>query len=393
MSVHERVNVNAAQLTGGFFVDYAIFAIMANRFKDQPVRSRLITVIVLALAIFLLMFIAGYPDLIERYYANGFYRGVCFVFHPVLNLFPFSVGDVVYAVIIGYLVYAVLKLTRLLFKKQWRSAGIFSLGLIAGVQVFILCFYLFWGMNYYRPSAAKRFDLPDSGYTTADLKSVTAILIDSANKCRAKLTATDLAQDNKTIYATAVKAVTSLSAGSDKFHTFKPEVKPSLLTGLMNCMGTSGYYNPFTTEAQMDYELPVFIKPFVACHEMSHQAGFAPEDEANFGGFIAAIKSDDRLLRYSAYYVGVQEFMFALRRQDSLARKELRKNISPAVLNDFKTERAFWQSYESKLGVLSSLFYDDFLKANNQPQGLNTYNQMVRLVMGWYRRKVLVHGS
>jgi len=35
---------------------------------------------------------------------------------------------------------------------------------------------------------------------------------------------------------------------------------------------------------------------------------------------------------------------------------------------------------------LSSLFYDDFLKVNNQPQGLNTYNQMVRLVMGWYKK-------
>ena len=371
-------------------MDYAIFAIMANRFKDQPVRSRSITVIMLALAIFLLMFITGYPDLIERYYSNGFYRAVCFVFHPILNLFPFSVGDIIYILIIGYLVYAVIKLIRLLISRQWRSAGIFSLGLIIGIQVFILCFYLFWGMNYYRPSAAKRFDLPDSGYTTADLKAVTSTLIDSANSCRAKLTATDLQQDNGTIYATAVKAVMVLSSGSDKFHTFKPAVKPSLLTGLMNFMGTSGYYNPFTTEAQMDYDLPVFIKPFVACHEMSHQMGFAPEDEANFGGFVAATQSNDRLLRYSAYYVGVQEFMFALRRQDSLARKELRKNISPAVLNDFKTDRVFWQSYEGKLGVLSSLFYDDFLKANNQPQGLNTYNQMVRLVMGWYRRKMIV---
>ena len=374
-------------------MDYAIFAIMASRFKNQPVRSRLIKVIVLALAIFLLMLMAGYPDFIERYYSNGFYRAVCFMFHPVLNLFPFSVGDIIYILIIGYLVYAAIKFIRLLFRKQWRSVGIFSLRLLIDVQVFILCFYLFWGMNYYRPSAAKRFDLPDSGYTTADLKSVTSILIDSANRCRARLSAADLQQDNKTIYATAVKAIISLSAGSDKFHTFKPEVKPSILTGLLNYMGTSGYYNPFTTEAQMDYDLPVFIKPFVACHEMSHQMGFAPEDEANFGGFIAATQSNDRLLRYSAYYVGVQEFMFALRQQDSLARKELRKNISQPVLNDFKTERAFWLSYESKLGALSSLFYDDFLKANNQPQGLNTYNQMVRLVMGWYRRKSIVHGS
>ena len=364
---------------------------MAKRFNKQPLKSRLITIVILTLAIFLLMFIAGYPDFVERYYSNGFYRAVCFIFHPVLNLFPFSVGDIIYILIIGYLLFAAIKLIRLLIRKQWRVAGIFTLGLIIGVQVFMLCFYLFWGMNYYRPSATERFNLPDSGYTTADLKSVTAMLIDSANACRSKITTTDWHQNNAAIYTTAINAVRSLSSSSDNFHTFKPKVKPSLLTPLMNYMGTSGYYNPFTTEAQMDYDLPVFIKPFVACHEMSHQMGFGPEDEANFGGFIAGTQSKDRLLRYSAYYVGVQEFMFALRRQDSLARKELRKNISPEVLNDFKTERAFWLSYESKLGALSSVFYDDFLKANNQPQGLNTYNQMVRLVMGWYKRKPMVH--
>lgn len=374
----------------GFFI-ICYICLMAKRLNKAPIRSRLITIAILTFAICLLMFIAGYPDFVERYYTHGFYRAVCFVFHPVLNLFPFSIGDIIYILVIGYLVYAAIKLIMLLIKKQWRTAGIFTLGLIIGIQVFSLCFYLLWGMNYYRPSAAERFDLPDSGYTTADLKSVTAMLIDSANNCRRRVTAADLQQSNKTIYATAVNAVLSLSVTSDNFYTFKPHIKPSLLTPLMNYMGTSGYYNPFTTEAQMDYDLPVFIKPFVACHEMSHQMGFGPEDEANFGGFIAGTQSKDRLLRYSAYYLGVQEFMFALRRQDSLARKELRKNISPEVLNDFKTERQFWLSYESKLGVLSSIFYDDFLKANNQPQGLNTYNQMVRLVMGWYKRKPLVY--
>ena len=130
-----------------------------------------------------------------------------------------------------------------------------------------------------------------------------------------------------------------------------------------------GYYNPFTSEAQVNYQMPVFLRPFVACHEMSHQMGYGPEDEANFVGFIAGIQSQDHLLRYSAYYLGVQEFMYGPRQQDSIARKELRKRISPLVLSDFKTERSYWLQYEGKLGVLSSLFYDDFLKANNQPPG------------------------
>jgi sensor domain CHASE-containing protein len=132
--------------------------------------------------------------------------------------------------------------------------------------------------------------------------------------------------------------------------------------------------------------MPVFVRPFVACHELSHQMGFGPEDEANFVGFIAGIHSHDRLLRYSAYNEGVQEFMFALRHQDSIARKELRQCISPQVLADFKTEREYWLGYEGKVERMSSVFYDNFLKVNNQPYGLRTYNRMVLLVLA-YRKK------
>jgi hypothetical protein len=80
--------------------------------------------------------------------------------------------------------------------------------------------------------------------------------------------------------------------------------------------------------------------------------------------------------------------MFALYFRDSLQNKELKLRESAAVHNDFKIERAYWLSYQSKAGILSSIFYDKFLKANNQPQGLNTYNRMVLLVMALYRGKV-----
>ncbi len=357
----------------------------------RSLKSRVITIALLALTWFILMLLADHPHTVERYYSDILYRAVCYVLHPVLNLFPFSVGDLLYITVVCYFIYAFIRLVVLAVKRKFSIAGIFLLKLIIIIQSATVIFYLFWGMNYFRPSAAERLNLPDSGYTVTDLRSVTSMLIDSANACRARVNDTDLHQGNKAIYETAKKAIDLLSVQSANFPAFHPDIKPSLLTPIMNYIGTSGYYNPFTSEAQINYQMPVFLRPFVACHEMSHQMGYGPEDEANFVGFIAGIQSHDRLLRYSAYYLGVQEFMYALRRQDSIARKELKKRISPLVLNDFKTERSYWLQYEGKLGVLSSLFYDDFLKANNQPQGLNTYNRMIILVMGWYRKYDVVH--
>lgn len=354
----------------------------------RKLKVRLIAIASLTFAIVLLNLFAGYPHAVERYYSEGIYPVICKVLHPVFNLLPFSFGDIVYIVTAGYLFYAAYRLIRFCFKKEFKQAGLFALKITIGVETAILMFYLLWGMNYFRVAAADRLNLHDTTYTNADLVAVTTILIDSANQTRARLTPADLAQGNGRIYKTAIDAVKKLSADSANFRTYFPDIKPSLLTPLINYMGTSGYYDPFTGEAQINYQMPVVARPVTACHELSHQMGFAFEDEANFAGYLAGIGSRDRLLRYSAYNLAVEEFMTDLYFRDSLLNKKLKPLISPAVHNDYMTERAYWRRYESQINALSSLFYDHFLKVNNQPQGLKTYNNMVLLVMAMYRGRV-----
>ncbi|RYU90498.1 DUF3810 domain-containing protein [Mucilaginibacter terrigena] len=360
---------------------------MRKQPDNKALVKRGIAILSLALAIYLLMILADHPWVIEKYYSEGLYLFICHVQHPVFNLFPFSIGDVVYVLAIIYLVYALVRLIILCFKKRFLQAGMLVAGVVTGVQVSIIIFYLFWGMNYFRPSAAERLNLRDSTYSTTQLQKVTTILIDSANASRARVTPADLKQGNDSIYNTAVKAVIKLSATSPYYYTYKPGIKPSLITPLLNYISTSGYYNPFTGEAQINYQMPAFNRPFVACHEMSHQMGYGPEDEANFAGFIAATGSGDRLLRYSAYNLAVNEFMQTVRYTDTVMFKQLKKRISPAVLADFKEERLYWLSYQNKLETITSIFYDNFLKANNQPEGLATYNRMVLLVMAMYKKK------
>lgn len=339
------------------------------------------------LAIYLLTVFADHPNAVEKYYSEGLYIFMCHILHPVFNLLPFSFGDILYLTVVIYLVYAFVRLIALCIKKRFMQAGLLVTGVGIGVLAGVLAFYLFWGLNYFRPSAGERLNLRDSTYTKAELQKVTAILIDSANASRARVSPTDLKRGNDSIYKTAVKAVVKLSATSAEFGTYSPSIKPSMLTPLLNYISTSGYYNPFTGEAQMNYQMPVFNRPFVACHEMSHQMGYGAEDEANFVGFLAATGSDDKLLRYSAYNVAVNEFMHTMRYTDTLVFKQLKTRISPAVLADFKEERLYWLSYQNKLNALTSIFYDNFLKVNNQPQGLDTYNRMVLLIMAMYRKQ------
>lgn len=354
--------------------------------KLKTIHKRLVSIFALAVVLFLLGIVKQYPAIIEKYYSKGFYIGVSWLLHPVLNIIPFSVGDVLYIAVVAYSIYLFFKLIALLFKKQFSRALNLVLGAVVAVQAGMVIFYLFWGLNYFRPSAAERLNLRDTTFTTAYLKTVTCLIIDSANATRARITHADTMRSNADIYQTAIKAIKKISADSANFRAYSPRIKASLLTPLMNYLGTSGYYNPFTTEAQLNYQMPVSERPFVACHEMSHQMGYGPEDEANFAGFLVGIGSDDRLLRYSAYQTALDECMHALRRRDTVASNELKTYISKEVRADIRAQYAYWMKFRGNLGVISSLFYDDYLKANNQPQGMETYNQMVLLLMAWYTK-------
>jgi hypothetical protein len=351
-------------------------------------KNKLLIAGAFSVLLILLVNLNAFPHFVNQFYSEGLYRIVCFILHVLLGWLPFSVGDVLYIAIVAYLLYAIVHLLILLFKKQFKPAGVYLLQIIIGFQTVIVLFYMCWGLNYFRPSAAERLDLQDTSYTLTDVKAVTRMLVDSVNASRNALTRADLNQQNKAIYSTAVNAINGLSNTSAHFKTFMPGVKPSMISPLLNYLSTSGYYNPFTGEAQINWQMPIFDRPFTACHEMSHQMGFGREDEANFVGYIAGIHSPDRLLKYSAYYEGATEFLHYLRRRDTMAHHELKAMLNASVRQDLKADSAYWEGYAGQIGLISGRFYDSFLKANNQPAGLRTYNRMIRLTMAWYRRGV-----
>jgi hypothetical protein len=353
-------------------------------------KKQYIIIISLLAAIALLVCLRQSPALMERLYFGGLYKAICYIIRPLLNLLPFSFGDVLYGVIILLLLFGLVRLLRFLIIKQPKQAGKLALRFIICLQIGWLWFYCFWGLNYYRPAAAQLLGYNDTSYTIKDVAKVTELIIDSANTLRACLDSADMHQTNTGIYKNAVVAVNNLTTLSGKFTTVSAKIKPSMFSGTLNYLGTSGYYNPFTGEAQLNYLMPVFDKPFVACHEMGHQTGWAREDEANFAGYLAATNANDRMLRYSAYYEGISQFMRYLRRRDTVAHHNLRKKISPLVMLDFKTDSAYWTKYQGNAEVVSGIFYDKFLKANNQPHGLRTYNRMIILTMGYYKKRYKV---
>jgi hypothetical protein len=364
---------------------------MINTGAKKALSAKQHLYVIAGLSLFLLaLFIFGnYSYTVEKWYTQGFYRFISYLTHWLLGWVPFSVGDILYTFIILYFIYFIVQLIRLVVSKKWRTLDLRALKLIIGIQVFIISFYLFWGLNYSRPPAADILNLPDDPYTLAQLSATTNLLIDSANTQRSILQPIDEQKDNSAIILSAEQAIKRLGKKHPVFQSYFPAAKPALFTPVLNYMGTAGYFNPFTGEAQVNYNMPLVNRPVTACHEMAHQMGFAREDEANFIGFVAGINSTDRLLKYSAYYMAMEEFLHQVRQRDTVLFQHLKERISVPVKQDMKTDRAYWLRYQNQIGYITGLFYDQFLKANKQPDGLRSYNRMINLTLAYYKKKTL----
>ncbi|HEY0896159.1 MAG TPA: DUF3810 domain-containing protein [Sphingobacteriaceae bacterium] len=353
-------------------------------------RRRLIrkgaTAALLAISLILILTIARNAGLVEKLYSEGLYRLVRNLVPPVFNAMPFSFGDLVYLFLSGWLLWYAGRLIVALVKGRFPYAGMLILNLLITAEALTITFYLMWGLNYFRPSAAVRLELTDSVFSKAELLEVTSLLIDSANRIRKDLPASAPTMDNEAILQYSLQAVRKLAGSSNGFRPIRPKVKVSLISAPVSYLGTAGYFNPFTSEAQINGIMPDWLKPLTACHEMAHQMGFGREDEANFVGFLAARDSPVPLIKYSAYYMAAEEFLFDVMLRDTVAYRQLRSRISAPVLRDYANDRQFWLSYSGAAGRMSSIFYNNYLKFNNQPEGLRTYNRMVGLTLAWYRK-------
>jgi hypothetical protein len=186
------------------------------------------------------------------------------------------------------------------------------------------------------------------------------------------------------IYAKSYKGYENLSQEHPAFAYHNPSIKKSLYSNVSHYMGFTGYYNPFSGEAQVSGDLPNILVPYIACHEMAHQLGYASESEANFVGYLACRSANDKYFTYSVY---MDLYKYAAR---ELFMKDLHTvhgwELDSLVRKDFRDIRRFFDKKENKLSPVFSGMYNQYLKANQQERGIESYNDVIGLLIA-YRNK------
>jgi hypothetical protein len=119
---------------------------------------------------------------------------------------------------------------------------------------------------------------------------------------------------------------------------------------------------------------------------MAHQLGYAKEEEANFVGYLAAAASSDTLFHYSTY---LDLFVFANREVyvvDSVSAKAAARLLLPEVKSDIREWREFIKKHKNPFEPIILWMYGNYLKANRQPKGMFSYNEVIIDLIAYYKK-------
>ncbi|UWX56004.1 DUF3810 domain-containing protein [Maribacter litopenaei] len=165
-----------------------------------------------------------------------------------------------------------------------------------------------------------------------------------------------------------------------------PSIKTSLFSTGLTYMGYAGYLNPFTNEAQVNGILPNFRFPIVAGHEIGHQLGYSAENETNFIGYLVTSSNQDPYFQYAAYAYVLGYCLSDVRRGNIDTFDQLFQNLHPGVQENFREMAIFRQQYENPMEPVFKSIFNSFLKANNQTQGIQSYNGVVSLLIAYHKK-------
>lgn len=351
---------------------------------NNLVKKQVIGIGISLLAILLLNGVFAAGGWLADLYFHRWYVFISIVLRNLLGKIPFSIGDVIYIVWIIIGVIFLLRMVWSLIRGRWKELLYLLLRGVRAVLVLYFFFLLLWGGHYRRTTFVAGLGFDVERYTTADLYLLADTLVQLTNRDKAAL---DALPDTlyAPVFTTAAESYRQVAGIWPQLAYQPASIKSSVFGHYLNYIGVTGYLNPFTNEAQVNTSVPAFLQPFTTCHEIAHQIGFAPEEDANFVGYITASRSADPRFRYAANFEMLLYTVRQLGRRNRYMARLVWDRTHEGVREDVREMIVFYRQYEGPLDNYSAMLYDQYLKANRQEQGIRSYSEVVGWLMSYYR--------
>jgi hypothetical protein len=346
-------------------------------------------------------------DFVENVYANGMGQGVGRALAAVTGILPTSVAELL--LFLGAAWFLTIA-ARAAWHVAWRkrravnaiACGGLHFGAFAAIALGL--FYAVWGLNYFRAPMIERQGWAEHVSAKGEEDELYNRCVELVDVTNAAYLASQGSEDYGEPSApmnewSAVDAAIDVGyervqaeLGLDEsFAISRGKAKPVAAGALMDYLQISGFYFPWTGEANYNRGQPACNVPHVVAHEKAHQRCITSEDEANFFGFLACVRSDDSYARYSGWLFAQRQLLGELMRVDPERGQELLKRRHPGVQRDVNAVRQYWERFETgvagEVGKASHAVNDAYLKANQVEGGIESYRMSAKLLIVYARKK------
>lgn len=301
-----------------------------------------------------------------------------------------SVGEVlILTAVWTALIWLANVIRRLCTRPNRRQTLLNAIGTaVCAAAVVYALFCALWGGGYGVVSFQRESGVTAQPSTVAELRSVTAYfarqLADAAG---------DVPRDESGVCALSRREILDTVGGAyDPLYGEFPfldqpvaDVKPFACSRALSVVRFTGFYFPYTGEANVNMDSPAAYFPATVCHEMAHQRGITAEEECNFVGILAATRSSDSRYRYSGWLVGYVHLSNALYRVDYEGWQALRDTLPDTVLADLRANSQYWAQFQGTVSQTAQNVYDALLKSIGDNDGVQSYGMVADLLVTYFK--------
>lgn len=279
-----------------------------------------------------------------------------------------------------------------------RAMGRALLRVTRDCSVAVAIFYMVWGLHYARPRLPDREQWPALDVDVELLAALAQEQVDAANRAYRALHGgvddigrpTPWEADGRGLdraLDAAWPAVTREMHLPTSAAWPRGPVKPLLLSPLLHRLGLSGFYFPFTGEANVNDTVPAVRRAHVMAHEKAHQRGVGPEDEANFLGWRVAATAEHPLANYAAAAFAQGQLVNTLARHDLERARALHASLLPGIQRDLEDVRDYWNRTRGPARDLSRKVNHAYLRSNRVEGGVESYSRSAQLLVRFARTR------
>ena len=367
----KRIRIEAKINFSSF--DFVLYLYL-KKLKISPKYKWLVFPALAAITFIITLLLRQQPEVAEKCYAQGIYPYIASILSTLSSLFPFSLDDIFYTVLI--LTPAVLFIRILTKRIKWKAAGKFLLNILASVYIL---FYVLWGFNYFRSPLPERLGIKDREPDTEEFVQFIRQYVAELNQLHCDFDTINKAETNRLIEETYQKLAPVLQF---EYPMGKRPDKKITFSSFYAKSGITGYFGPFFNEVHVNKKVLPIEYPFVLAHEKAHQLGVTSEAEANFYSWLVCTHSSSQQIRYSAkLFISFHFFRQARGLEDY---KNLVAEISPEVQADIDRISEHWKKLRNAtMDKTASKLNDAYLKHNNIKSGIKDYTGVVDHVMNF----------